>query len=81
MAALEAQADSLDGAARAGQLPQSCFHVNETRLGALKRTKMFFGARCEASLVPEPQGVEQALDITAELAHWRRQCALSDSGG
>ena len=47
MAAMEAQADVLDSQTRAGQLPPSCFHVNRTRSGALKRTKMFFGARCE----------------------------------
>ena len=46
LAALEAGADQVDGSARAGQLPPSCFHVNCTRAGALKRTKFFFGARC-----------------------------------
>ena len=47
---MEAQADSLDQSARAGQLPPTCFHVTQTRAAALKRTKMFFGARCATLL-------------------------------
>ena len=46
LAGLEAGADEVDLASRAEQLPSSCFHVNRTRAGGLKRTKFFFSARC-----------------------------------
>jgi hypothetical protein len=46
LAAMEAGADGVDARARAGCLPQACFQTTLARGGGLKRTKLFFGARC-----------------------------------
>ena len=43
---MEAGACGVDRSARAGCLPPSCFHSSHGRAGGLKRTKLFFGARC-----------------------------------
>ena len=79
LTALEAEVDMLDGRARTQALPPACFHVNRTRAGAqLKRTKMFFGARCEppATLLarrllhlPQTNRV-----LTASTASWGVPC-------
>jgi hypothetical protein len=45
LASIEADADSLDAAARAGRLAPACFQATHTQGGGLKRTKFFFGAR------------------------------------
>ena len=47
MSSIEARADGIDTDAREGFLPEQCFHNSQNRTGALKRTKFFFGARCE----------------------------------
>lgn len=52
MRKIEASADEVDTAARAGELPAMCFHNSQSRNGHLKRTKFFFGARC-TSLSPQ----------------------------
>ena len=44
---MEASADGVHAKAREGRLPQTCFHETRGRGGGLKRTKFFFGARCE----------------------------------
>ena len=49
MISIEAKADGLDRDAREGFLPEQCFHNSSNRAGVLKRTKFFFGARCEES--------------------------------
>ena len=52
MQSIEGRADSVDSDARAGNLPLQCFHTSQSRGGNLKRTKFFFGARCEP-LIPQ----------------------------
>ena len=48
---LEAAADSLH--AKAGtRLPPTAFHQTHALGGALRRTKMFFGARCQPLALP-----------------------------
>ena len=48
---LEAAADGLH--AKAGtQLPPTAFHQTHALGGSLRRTKMFFGARCEPPVSP-----------------------------
>lgn len=49
--AMEAGACSVDRSARAGCLPPACFHSTHGRAGGLKRTKLFFGARCAPTTV------------------------------
>lgn len=47
---MEGCADGVHEKAREGRLPSTCFHETRGRGGALKRTKFFFGARCELQL-------------------------------
>lgn len=47
LASIEAKAHLVDDDARAGYLPDQCFHTSQNRNGTLKRTKFFFGARCK----------------------------------
>jgi len=48
LSGIERGADSVAEAADRGELPAQCYHNSQTRGGGLKRTKFFFGARCEA---------------------------------
>lgn len=56
LAEIESKSDTVDQKARAGLLPDACFHTSYAKGGGLKRTKFFFGARCVgqcgASLLP-----------------------------
>ncbi len=45
MSEIERLSDAVDAKARAGLLPESCFHSSYAKGGSLKRTKYFFGAR------------------------------------
>lgn len=47
---MEGCADGVHEKAREGRLPPTCYHETRGRGGALKRTKFFFGARCELQL-------------------------------
>lgn len=51
---LEAAADSTHGKAGT-QLPPTAVHQTHALRGGLRRTKMFFGARCEPHALPGPQ--------------------------
>lgn len=44
---IETAANEMHAKAEAGRLPPVAFHNTHTHGGGLKRTKMFFGARCE----------------------------------
>lgn len=57
---LEEAVDGVDGKAKAGLLPAQCFHTTVNRAGNPKRTKFFFGARCELSFLP--------------CSRWRQAC-------
>ena len=67
LCALEGEADHTDGAARAGRLPPDCYHQSGVA-GALKRTKMFFGARCVGAKV----GVAVKVEVEVWLFSWDR---------
>ena len=71
---MEAGADGVDERARAGCLPQACFQTTLARGGGLKRTKLFFGARC----APGDLHMEACPPNSTMLAPWHA-CLLQVS--
>lgn len=67
LARMEAGADGVHAKAEAGRLPPTCFHETRGRGGALKRTKLFFGARCEDLLMTTFLSTESKSDTCCPM--------------
>ncbi len=75
---MEGCADDVHAKAREGRLPSTCFHETRGRGGALKRTKFFFGARCELQhRTPFPSIIPAVKWL---LAHVKRMQVVLVSG-